>query len=242
MAIHIRIFETDPDARPQPRPASDIVGRFRSGRQEGGVPISLDTWRVTTGDPQVAETVARLLGGTVEEWDTRGEDSLEVVTEQASVTVLLDGPDALDTDLKLWGMGGKIIHHCDGVYFLDEDRRGQRCMCPELLSERKALAREGRGPKPDNRIRFRLQDAPDLGVFRMSSGSWDLQSMMHEYYNALESIGGPASATLTLETVSYVVKRGPRAGMTVSYKRPALSHIRRSNAAADEADETDVPF
>ncbi|WP_030855290.1 hypothetical protein [Streptomyces sp. NRRL S-475] len=76
----LRIFETDPDAKPKVR-ENDTVGRFRTGRQVGNRPESLSTFRITTGDPEVADKVAELFGGTPAEWETSGEDFNEVVTD-----------------------------------------------------------------------------------------------------------------------------------------------------------------
>jgi len=245
MGLNVRIFETDPDAKPKPRAASDIVGRFRSGRMEGRKPVALDAWRVTTGDPEVAAKVAEIMGGTPEEWDTEGEDNLEILTDRESVKVIVDGPAALSSDLKLWGMNGAIIHHCDGVAFLDDDRKGEPCGCPALLADRKDLAKTGRGPKPDTRIVFRLADAPELGKFRMQSGSWDLVRVLHEYLNTLEDAcaDGPALCTLSLDTVSFVPKGGPMKGKTVSYKKPVLKvHGPAPQATpADEIGADDEP-
>lgn len=247
MGVAVRIFETDPEAKLKPRAVSDIVGRFRSGRQEGRTPVALDEWRVTTGDPEVASAVSNLMGGYVEEWDTQGEDNLEVLTDSDSVKILVDGPEAISSDLKLWGVGGAIIHHCDGVAFLDEDRKGEPCGCPMLLAERKDYAKSGRGPKPDTRIVFRLAAAPHLGKFRMQSGSWDLVRVLHEYLDALEDAcdDGPALCTLALETVSFVPKGGPMKGRTVSYKKPVLKvhgPAPAEAAAAAEAARDEPPF
>jgi hypothetical protein len=238
MALNMRIFETDPEAKPKPRLVSDIVGRFRSGRVEGRTPVALEEWRVTTGDPEVAAEVFRLLGGeSPREWDTQGEDNLEILTAADTVRIIVDGVHAVESDLKLWGMGGAIIHHCDGMEFLDDDRKGQPCGCPDLLADRKADAKAGRGPKPDTRITFRLAAAPDLGKFRLSSGSWDLVRVLHEYINSLEDVDGPALCTLKLETVSFVPKGGPMRGKTVSYKKPTLTvHGHAPSTVADDAE------
>jgi len=222
MARGLRIFETDPDARPKEY-VRDTVGRFRSGRMEGRRPVALDQWRVTTGDPKVASAIAEMYGGTAEEWDTESEDSLEVLTDAESVEVIIANADAITSDLKLWGMNGAIIHHCDGVEFLDEERRGHPCGCPALLADRKALARAGQGPKPDTRAKFRIAQAPELGVFEMRSGSWDLVRVLHQIQNRLDDVNGPALCTLTLDTVSFVPKGGPRKGQTVSYKVPTIT-------------------
>lgn len=245
MGLNVRIFETDPDAKPKARFVSDIVGRFRSGRQEGRQPIALDEWRVTTGDPEVADEVHAIMGGDEPRgWDTQGEDNLEVLTDADTVRIIVDGVNSIESDLKLWGAQGTIIHHCDGVAFLSPDEdAGNECGCPELLADRKALAKSGRGPKPDTRIVFRLADAPDLGKFKMQSGSWDLVRVLHEYQDALEDVDGPADCTLKLETVTFIPKGGPMKGREVSYKKPTLTvHGAAKVQATDDIESGEVPY
>ena len=62
-----RIFET----APKHFGADDIVGNLRSGMQIDNKPVALQEWRVTTGDPDVANAIADLYGGKVEEWETK---------------------------------------------------------------------------------------------------------------------------------------------------------------------------
>lgn len=224
MALNERIFGTDPrQAKPKPRCATGIVGWFRSGRLEGRMPVALDKWRVICGDPEVAEQVAVIMGGEPKVWDTAGEDNLEVLTNSDAVKVIVAGADAIESNLDLLGMNGGAIHHCDGVAFLDADRKGEPCDFPKYLADCKAAARSGRGPGPDIRITFRLADTPGLGKFCMRSGMWDLVGALHEYLSALHNVAGPALCTLKLETVSFVLGPGPMEGRTVKYNRPTLS-------------------
>lgn len=225
----LRIFETDPDAMPKPRQtfANDVVGRFRSGKTEGNRPVSLADWRVTTGDPKVAEAIAGMLGGHPDEWETTREDAIEVLTNSDTVDIVIDNSDpdapAVTSKMVLWGMGGVKIHECDGVEFLSPDeRKGQPCGCPALLADRKAAAKAGHGPKPEVSVKFKLADDPDLGYFRFQSSSWDLVRVLHELENALDAVGGPARASLSLELVEFVPKGGPMKGRTVSYRKPVV--------------------
>ncbi|MFI6444692.1 hypothetical protein [Kitasatospora sp. NPDC050543] len=221
----LRIFETDPDARPAPRAsfADDVVGRFRSGRMVGRRPESLNEWRITTGDPVVAARVAELFGGEPTEWDTDAEDSTEILTEAASVSIIIDSADALTSDMRLYGsVGSEPIHWCDGVEFLDDEQKGQPCGCPALLVDRKLLAKSGKGPKPNLGIKFRLADDPDLGIFRARFGAWDLAKVWHEILQALDDVGGPARARLSLETVEFTIKTGPKKGTQVAYNKPVI--------------------
>jgi hypothetical protein len=130
----IRIFDVDPDARPKKRFQDDIVGRFRSGAQVNGRPLALEEWRITTGDPAVAERVQDLYGGQdAQTWITQGEDNLEVYTTTSSVAILLDGPGAIRSGMALWGRNG-LIHSCDGETTTDGQGRVRlRAVHPGLL-------------------------------------------------------------------------------------------------------------
>lgn len=207
--------------------ADDVVGRFRSGYVANKRPVALQEWRVTTGDPEVAEKIAEILDGDEpQRWDAAGEDDLEVFTQAKELEVILDGPRALRQKMVLWGRN-KAIYMSDGAeIFYPEDRKGEPDPDADLsLQERKAKAREGTGAEPQVEIYFRIAGVEDLGLFKFQSGSWSLVGDLG--YNGtadeLEEIDGPTRATLSLEEVSFVAKNGPRAGQTVSYTKPVLA-------------------
>lgn len=216
----LRIFETDPDAKPRARNtfADDVVGRFRAGLLVGRRPQALSEWRVTTDDPDVADRVAGLYGGTPEEWDTDKPDDTQVMTDAKAVPIIIEGPEDLRSRMALYGLQGPI-HLCDGAYFLDEENAGEPCGCPRELTKRKELAKSGKGPKPDIRLRFRLADDPELGLFLFSTGSWSLVNDLPELEAALESADGPVRADLALTFVEYDTK----AGRHVEYHRPEIT-------------------
>ncbi|MFE3591961.1 hypothetical protein ACFXOY_31160 [Streptomyces niveus] len=233
----LTIFDTDPDAKPKPRQdfSDDTVGRFHSGRQIDGQPESLNEWRITTGDPVVASSVAQLFGGEPIETDSTSENFIDVFTDKDSILVILDGPKAIYADMKLWN-NKKLVHHCDGtVYLSPDERKGQPCYCPELFAERKQAARDYVGPSPSIAITFRLADDPELGEFKFQSGSWTLASVLHEYENDLAAVKGPALAELSLELVEYIAKKGKMKGKTVSYVKPLIRVLKAyDEAIADE--------
>ncbi|MFI2213008.1 hypothetical protein [Streptomyces sp. NPDC020141] len=221
MANNIRrIWETDPASRPRERTfESDVVGRFRSGRKVGNQPEPLSEWRVTTGDPLVAAEIARRMGGEPAEWETDKEDNLEVLTEASSIEIIIESSDKLDASMKLFGLSG-LAHHCDGVEYLSPDEDlGKACGCPELVQDRKDRARAGRGPKPSIDVAFKVADAPELGVFRFNSGSWELVKVFHTLLADVDSYDGPVRARLSIEPVSYTTK----AGRDVSYNKPVIT-------------------
>lgn len=233
----LKIWDTDPNNKPQPRQSfsDDTVGRFSAGRAVDGVPESLDEWRVSTGDMKVAEAISELYGGRPEEQATTSENFIDVLTNTASVNVILEGPSAIYSDMKLWNRT-KLVHHCDGVKFLSPDeKKGHDCRCPELFTERKAAARDFVGPSPSISITFRLADDPELGKFKLQTGSWAVAAILHEYVNALERLDGESVAELAIENVEFTIKKGPKKGLHVSYNKPILRNIRSLNSALEEA-------
>lgn len=198
------------------RSSTDLVGRWRSGMQTAaGRPMSLREWRVTTGDPEVADKVADLYGGTPQSWQTQSEENLEVLTTESSIKVILDGPEAVKSGLVLWGRTNKPIRRCDGVTQSD----GQACVCPSDINARKEAAKAGTGCAPSIGITFRLLDAPDLGVWRFQSSSWNLAREIGVAQDALDKIGGPAIGELRIEEVSYETRGGQRR----EFIKPVLS-------------------
>lgn len=226
-----RIFETDPDAKPKTRPVyskADVDFFFRSGMQVPNPktkrlePVSLADWRVTTGDPEIADKVAELFGGSPAEWDTPKDDALQILTNADKVEIVLSGTDAIRDKLVLWGRQGPV-HECDGVYFLSPDNMaGQPCRCPSLLQERKEAARAGIGPAPHTVVTFRLAEDYNLGTGQFTSTSWDLLTTLHEVRNDLDTIGGEALCELSLELVEYTTKKG----RDVSYRKPVIRVIK----------------
>ncbi|MEU7200254.1 hypothetical protein [Streptomyces sp. NPDC045470] len=233
MARTLRILDQDPEARPKVF-TSDYVGRFRAGQQIDDLPVSLDAWRVTTGDPDVAAAVAERFGGSPQEWQTSKEDNLEVLTTANSVRVIIDNADAVSFRMALYGATGKPIHLCDGVEFVGDDdpRRGQPCGCPATLVERKAAEKAGYGPKPDIRVVFRLADDAALGKFRMMTGSWSFMKELETVWADLDSVGGPALCELRLELVEFTTKKG----VDVSFRKPAIKVVGRA------PENTDAPL
>lgn len=229
----LKIFGDNPETAGAPRKrfADDVVGRFRSGHQLNGRPAALTEWRVTTGDPEVAEAVHDLFGGDApQDWEAKGEDNIEVFTASKEVEIILDGTNALRQKMVLWSRAGKLIQSGDGQTIdYPEDKAGPDPDAALSFQERKAKARDGFGAEPQIELYFRLADEPDLGIFKFQTGSWSMASDLA--YNdtegeladyAADSETGKVKAVLKLEEVSFVAKNGPRAGQTVSYTKPVL--------------------
>lgn len=224
--MSLRIFETDPDARPKRRTATfNPDFRLRGGIVANGNPQALDTWAFTTDDPTIVSEFAERFGGEVEVLDVEKGDDQRVISETASLDILIEGPKALSSVMVLYGMNGPI-HKCDGMYSLLEDEEGDPCGCPASFQERKALARKGRGPGPEIRLTFQLADAPHLGVGQYRTGSWSLARDIPDVEDQLarlaeEANGEMIRARLKLEHVEFTTK----AGMDVSFHRPVIEFI-----------------
>lgn len=219
--------------------SDDIVGRFRSGYQSGTgkkkTPQALSEWRVTTGDPEVADAVQGLLGGDKPaEWEATGEDNLEVFTEAPEVRIVLEKPSALRQAMILWGRNGKMIRKGDGETIdHPEDQKGDPDpQAGQTLQERKAAAKDGTGAEPQIEVYFRLAEEPDLGIFKFQSGSWSMVSDLayNETEEEIEDLFADGAesveATLRLEEVSFEAKSGPMAGKTVTFTKPVLTDLK----------------
>lgn len=229
----LRIFDTDPDAKPKPKPGSTYTRpdfHFRAGMQVNRKPVALAHWRVLTGDPSVASAISQLMGGNPEEYDPTKEENLHVLTESSSVEVVINGSKAVEDKLILWGRSGPI-HECDGVSFLSpDDQKGQPCGCPSTMAERKELARQGRGPAPSINVTFRLAHDYELGVGKLTSSAWTLATVIHEVKDALDAIDGEALCRLELEHVKFVSK----SGINVEYRKPVVHVLGSYNDAIAE--------
>ncbi len=229
----LRIFGPDSENAPKKnRFADDIVGRFRSGYQVNNRPAALQAWRVTTGDPEVANAIHAMLGGEApQEWESKGEDTLEVFTDAKRVEIILDGPESLRQQMVLRNRNGEIVQAGDGeTLTYPESMKGEPDPDADLsFQERKQKARDGIGAEPEISVIFRLAENPDLGLFRFTSGSWSLASDLnyHDVPGELadlsaDSESGKVLASLGLEVVEFTAKSGPRAGQLVSYTKPVI--------------------
>jgi len=221
----LKIFGTDPENQPKPRQrfSDDVVGRFRSGHQLNGQGASLDEWRITTGDPEVADKVFDLYGGDEpQEWETKGEDKIEVFSASSEVEIILDPSKALRQRMVLWSRQGKLVIDSDGEKYAD----GTPDPDAELtFAERKAKGRDGLGPSPQIEVYFRLAAEPDLGIFKFQTGSWSFaQDLARDQMDdEIAAYEGPILATLKIEPVSFIAKNGAMKGQEVNYNKPVLT-------------------
>lgn len=196
----------------------DATFWFRMGRMVDNLPEALTEWRMTTGDPQVAQAVSRLMGGVPASWETGKKDYIEVLTSSDSVQVVIDSPQAVRSEFILWARSGPL-HQCDGFNFLSPDENvGKPCGCPPLMVDRKRNARASRGPTPNTSVTFRLAEGSDLGVGCFQTSSWLFLDTLSEFKDELARINGAARCELSLERVDFETKKGRR----LFYMKPTI--------------------
>lgn len=196
--------------------ATDVVGRFRSGHQINKRPVSLKEWRVTTGDPTVAEAIQEHLGGDeVATWETGGEDNLEVFTTAKEADIIIESADAVDARMVVWARGSKRIVVChDEVY----DTEGGPFECEEGgYRTRREHDEQGHVCEPLIKVRFRLAADLDLGVFEFQTGAWSLASQVGVLLGDIQKYDGPVKATIGLEPAEF-----EKDGKPVKFTRPFI--------------------
>ncbi|WP_406359048.1 hypothetical protein [Streptomyces sp. NBC_00658] len=202
----------------EPVANAPIVGSFHVARQSGGRPLASSSWRVVTKHHSVATAIAaRFAGSQVGEDALEGND-VEILTGHERVPILLDGMEAVSFRMVSQG-AGETFHVCDGVEYLEpESSRGRPCGCPHTLRERKAAAATGRGPRPEVQLRFRLAELPDLGMFSLRTGSWEVVEELPGLERALRASEGPVECDLRYAFVGFTTL----SGVDVSYRRPNI--------------------
>jgi hypothetical protein len=214
----LRIFESDPDAKPAPKVDKPEYERaafqFRTGmqipdpknpRKQKG--ISLPNWRVVADTEDVAKGIAELFGGTPEEYDHTKIQPWHVLTDTSAIEVVIDGSGAIEDKLVQWGGPGGPVHECDGMYSLLPEDKGEPCGCPETMQERKERAAKNRGPKPAINVDFVLAGVgEDLGKGKLIATAWTLAGVIHEVKDALDAVARSTgrSTTTTLRSRFWV--------------------------------------
>ncbi len=199
MALSKAIFNQPPSFG-----QDDIVGRVRSGTQDNGRPVALQQWRFTLGDPALAKQVAAQYGGTPQPWETKTDEALEIFSTVETLAVTFED---IFAEMTLWGRS-KPIRSCDGVFQTDDAKTP--CACPADFAERKVKAKEGSACQPNIKVRFRLAEMPDAGIWRFTSSSWQLAAEIPDLVEDLEAhrVAGDSAGTLGLKVVEWQTKAG----------------------------------
>lgn len=183
--------------------------------------MALGTFRSTTGDPEISAAIAAEFAGSPNDWDTTGEDSIEVITEATLIDIQMN---SLKSEYLLWGRNG-LTRSCDGVTQND----GSDCYCKATYDNQRdwnAANKQGIACGPSVSATFKLGALPDLGIWSFNSQSKTLANddpswkknateegeiyspPISEIEEAFVAAGAGAPATLQLVGVSYTTKAG----------------------------------
>lgn len=236
------IFATDPEAKAareereearerSTRPAFDF--QFRSGKRQGGQPVSLREWRITSPKQDVINALKELFGGTISE-APNGDYALD--TGRESIEVVVDG-SKIESKLIQWA-DGLPIHECDGsVYLSPEADKGKPCDCPKLLDERKEKAKQRRGPKPNIVIPLRLPQDEALGLGKYTATAWSFAEDLPYTMKALGRIEGEALCVLRLELIEWEKNGKPQ-----SFIKPHLDVVGSYQDAISQDPDADPVY
>ena len=157
----------------------ELVGRLHHVAVVRNRPRTLGTWRVTTESPRIADRIAQVLGGYIQQDPTA--DLAEILTTSSTIDILLTEPTALYIG---WQRDDK--NTCDGR--TRDDR--QVCICPADHELRRAAAKQGRGCRPHAKVLFRLLDDQAVGVLEFVSDDWSFVELISAAQAVLSSREG----------------------------------------------------
>lgn len=165
-------------------------GRIRLGqkvatRNGKTRPDKLDRFRFTSGNRAHIEALAKLYGGTAQEWDNNGRKEFEVVTDSKSVPVIVV-KGGISQWMETWS-GGGCTHRCDGYHNVLTD---SPCN-PDDPAHRNA--------KPTTRLSVMLSDLESLGVWRLETHGWNAAAELPSMAELAMFVGDYVPATLNLQ-------------------------------------------
>jgi hypothetical protein len=168
------------------------VGRIRLGQKVttksgGQAPAKLDRLRFTSPSRELIDQVAKLYGGTAQQWTPEGGAAQwEVVTDTAAIPVIVP-PQPVTQWFELWS-GGGCQRRCDGQREVLSD---QPCPCGPDPAERKC--------KPTTRLNLMLAEVPGIGVWRLESHGYYAATELGGLADLVESVRRPVPARLELQ-------------------------------------------
>lgn len=156
------------------------LGRLRLGVYDGDHPARSRTFIVTSHSEAYVRAAADEWGGQPEEWEPQGDGPKQwrVITDSRELDAVLPPGDPLSQNFEMWSRGG-CVRRCDSERERISD---QPCVCRSEFGEDWQSVNEGKSPKnPDykaickvtTRLSVILPQMPDIGVWRLESGSYN---------------------------------------------------------------------
>jgi hypothetical protein len=171
------------------------LGRLRTGtfdKPQGkkGRPVRSSTWILTSPSDIYIEAAAAEWGGTVEKWQPQGNGAQQyrVITKASAIDAILAPGDPLSQSLEMWNRGG-CARRCDG---LAETLSGSSCLCvQEYGPEFWKVAPKDSVCKMTTRLNVILPSLPDIGVWRVETGSFWAANEIVAAVDVLKGAAGP---------------------------------------------------
>jgi hypothetical protein len=165
------------------------AGRIRLGVKDSTVKQgrrSIETFRFTSVDKDLLDTLSELYGGTVTEWhDSKASpnDQWQLESHANRIEVLVV-PGGLSQHYEQWS-GGGIVRRCDG-YTVELSTGGedgpitQDCLC---------VAQKQRACDLKTRITVLLPQLPFRGAWRLETSGWNAGQEVPGMFALLEQLG-----------------------------------------------------
>lgn len=214
------------------------------------IPTKLSAFRVTSPRRDVADAVARLYGGTVQEWRGQKGPEFEVFTTRSTLPVLVPR-QIIDPNYEMWGPNIKL-RHCDGQ---TEKTRKTPCLCAqwdnhehkwyrgscnickvsqkwngvphthEYVNGECEICECSRPCKPTTRLSVMIEGVPDVGVFKIESHGWNAAVELPYLSQLISGINKPLTGVVGMrheKRVRIVVTDGVETTKTVEFFVPEL--------------------
>jgi hypothetical protein len=195
-------------------PRLQEIGRLRTGtttkRGRKTIPVSLETWRLTSAHLEPLHTAARIFGGEVQPWSDGHGSQYELVTETDRVAVLVP-PQDLERGqyLELYS-GGGIRRRCDGETELIS---GESCIC----------STEGdRQCSPTTHLRVILPQLDGIGTWRCTTTSWNAAAELAGQMQIIDRIRERQMDPLVAAELVMEQRQSKVQGETHNYVVPVL--------------------
>ena len=146
------------------------LGRLRTGLTDGKKPMRSETWIVTSHAEHYVEAAAAEWGGVVEKWQPQGSGAAQwrVITDTTCLDAILPPGDPLSQSYEMWSRGG-CQRRCDGI---TEQLSDAPCLCIAAHGDSWYEQAKGTVCSAHTRLNVILPQMPDIGVWRMETGSF----------------------------------------------------------------------
>lgn len=172
------------------------LGRLRTGLTDDSGsrprPIRSETWIVSSHAEHYVEAAAAEWGGTVEKWQPQGSGAAQfrVITETAKLDAILPPGDPLSQTYEMWSRGG-CQRRCDGM---TEQLTDSPCMCIAQFGDSWYEQEKGKVCSAHTRLNVILPQMPDIGVWRMETGSFYAANEIAAHVDLIRNATGGAIA------------------------------------------------